>query len=178
MGGAGAQALAFLVDTLGGFFGALFLLRFFMQARRVSFANPLGHFVIQLSNWAVLPLRRLIPGLGGFDWASLVAALLLEIVQLVATLGLAGVLPAVSPVFLVLGALLGLVRLAVRLSMVALIVMAVLSWVNPYSPLSGPLNQLTRPILAPIQRLIPPIAGIDLAPLIALLLLQLLLIFL
>ena len=69
------QAITFLLDAVASFFCTLFLLRFMMQAMRVSFAGQIGDFVVKLTNWAIKPLRRFIPGLGGFDWASLLAAL-------------------------------------------------------------------------------------------------------
>ena len=73
------QAIVFLVDAVVSFFCTLFLLRFMMQAMRVSFGGQIGDFVVKLTNWAVKPLRRVIPGAGGFDWASLVAALALQL---------------------------------------------------------------------------------------------------
>ncbi len=181
MGGAPSMALQFLLEAVVGFFSVLFLLRFFMQAGRVSFANQLGGFVMQLTDWAVKPLRRMIPGVGGYDWSSLVVAYLLQLLLLVLLVGMAGGLAAMPPgvwLFLLGKALLELVRQVVYLFTFALIIAAVLSWVNPYSPLAGPVNQLTRPILAPIQRILPPISGIDLAPLLAIVLLQVVLKFL
>ena len=170
------QVVFFLLDAVVSFFCTLFLLRFIMQMARISFAGQLGDFVIKLTNWAVKPLRRVLPGFGGFDWASLVAALGLQLL-------LAGLLIALSPltlasdplglVFVVLlAALRGLLRLAVYLAIGALILQAVLSWVNPYSPIAPTVNQLVRPMLDPIRRFVPTISGIDLSPLVAILLLQ------
>jgi len=173
------EAIFFLVDAVISFFCTLFLLRFMMQMARVSFAGQLGDFVIKLTNWGVKPLRRIVPGVGGVDWASLIAALWLQ-------LALAGVLLALSSVpitadafgtllMILMLAVRALLRLAIYIVIGALILQAVLSWVNPYSPLAGPANQLARPILAPLQRFIPTISGIDLSPLVAILLLNLLL---
>jgi YggT family protein len=152
------QAVIFLLNAVVSFFCTLFLLRFMMQALRVSFGGQLGGFVMALTNWAVKPLRRIIPGIGGFDWASLFAALMLQL--------------------LLAGLLISLLRLAVYILIGALILQAVLSWINPYSPLAAPIYQLTRPLLDPIRRILPSISGIDLSPLVAILLLQALLIFL
>ena len=176
------QAGAFLIDAVVSFFCTLFLLRFMMQALRVSFSGQIGDFVVRLTNWAVKPLRRVIPGVGGLDWASLVAALGLQLLLSVLLLGLAG--PAVhadggTVVLMVLWfALRALLRLAIYIVIAALILQAVLSWVNPYSPLAAPAHQLTRPLLDPLRRVIPLISGIDLSPLVAILLLQALLMFL
>ena len=84
------QVLIFLVDAVVSFFCTLFLLRFLMQVTRVSFAGQFGDFVVKLTNWAVKPLRRVIPGIGGMDWASLVAALALQILLSALVVGLAG----------------------------------------------------------------------------------------
>lgn len=170
------QVVIFLLDAVVSFFCTLFLLRFMMQAMRVSFAGQIGDFVVKLTNWAVKPLRRVIPGAGGFDWASLVAAFALQllftgiVVGTAARFGEVDVM-GVAPMIL-LHAVVSLLRLTVYILIGALILQAVLSWVNPYSPLSAPAHQLTRPILDPIRRILPSISGIDLSPLVAILLLQ------
>lgn len=176
------QALVFLVDAVVSFFCTLFLLRFMMQAMRVSFAGQIGDFVVKLTNWAVKPLRRLIPGLGGFDWASLFAALAIQLLLSALLVGISGqVISAdAGTVALMAGwfAIRTLLRLAVYILIGALILQAVLSWINPYSPLAAPAHQLTRPLLDPIRRIVPAISGIDLSPLVAILLLQAVLMFL
>lgn len=176
------QAIAFLLDAVVGFFSTLFLLRFMMQAMRVSFAGQLGDFVVKLTNWGVKPLRRVIPGVGGMDWASLLAAFGLQLLLILLLFGVSGAGFSTDP-----GSLIGMAlwfalravaRQAVYVLIGALILQAVLSWVNPYSPLSAPAHQLTRPLLDPIRRVIPAISGIDLSPLVAILLLQVVLMFL
>lgn len=176
------QALIFLVDAIVGFFCTLFLLRFLMQLTRVSFAGQFGDFVVKLTNWAVKPLRRVIPGIGGIDWASLVAPLVLQLLLSALLVGLAVPSVAASGGAVALMALTlavrTLLRLAIYIVIVTLILQAVLSWINPHSPLAAPASQLTRPILDPIRRFVPLVSGIDLSPLIAILLLQAVLIFL
>lgn len=176
------QAGLFLLEALTGFLSLALLLRFYMQAFRVSFNNPAGSFVVEVTNWLVRPLRKALPGLLGLDLASLVPAYLLQclFVFLVVWLGSGvdtGSLPTLLPL---LGwrAALATLRLSVYLLIGALLLQAVLSWVSPYSPLSQPVSQLTRPFLRPIQRLLPPIASVDLSPLIAIVLAQLVLMFL
>lgn len=174
--------LVFLIDAVVSFFCTLFLLRFMMQATRVSFSGQFGDFVVKLTNWAVKPLRRVVPGLGGMDLASLVAALGLQLLLSALMFSVAG--PSVAAdggtiaFMAVWFALRTLLRLTVYILIGALILQAVLSWINPYSPLSLPAQQLTRPFLDPIRRIVPPIAAIDLSPLIAILLAQVVLIFL
>lgn len=176
------QAIIFLLDAVVSFFCTLFLLRFMMQAMRVSFAGQIGDFVVKLTNWAVKPLRRVIPGAGGFDWASLIAALALQLLFTGIIVGAAtrfGEVEGAGIVPMILWlAVRSLLRLSVYILIGALVLQAVLSWINPYSPLSAPANQLTRPLLDPIRRIIPTISGIDLSPLVAILLLQAVLMFL
>ena len=177
-----AHAGIFLLDTVIGFLSVALLLRFYMQAFRVSFSNQIGAFVVQLTNWLVKPLRRILPGLYGLDLASLLPVYLLQVVLLLAVFSLRVgmdemLLESLASLLLWQGVLATL-RLSIYILIAALVVQAVLSWINPYSPLSQPVAQLTRPFLFPIQRLVPPIAGIDLSPLIAILLAQVVLMFL
>lgn len=178
------QPVIFLLDAILGFFTLLLLLRFFMQLNRVSFANQIGNFVVQATNWAVKPLRRVLPGVLGLDLASLVPAWLLQclLVALVFALRSTPAGVAIEPTTLVLlvfwQGLVATLRVAIWVFIGALFLQAVLSWVNPFSPLGQPVAQLTRPILQPIQRILPPIANIDLSPLVAILLLQVVLMLL
>ena len=176
------QAIIFLLDAVVSFFCSLFLLRFMMQAMRVSFAGQLGNFVVAITNWAVKPLRRIIPGIGGLDWSSVFVAFVLQLVFAGIVVGVStrfGEVDGLSLAPMILWfAVRGLIRTVVYIFIAAMILQAVLSWVNPYSPLAAPAQQLTRPILDPIRRIIPLISGIDLSPLVAILLLQLLLSFL
>ena len=170
------QAGFFLLKSLAEFLSILLLMRFFMQLFRVSFGNQIGAFVVQLTNWLVLPLRKVVPGVLGLDLSSLLPAYLLQVIVLLAAVALqAG---ADVPIALILfGGLRALLRTSVYLLIGLLIVQAVLSWVNPYSPIGRPINQITQVFLGPIRRIVPPIANIDLSPLVAILLAQVVLIF-
>jgi len=176
------QAAMFVLDALVGFLTLALLLRFYMQAFRVSFGNQVGAFVVQLTNWLVKPLRRVLPSIFGLDLATLLPAYLLQVVLLLAYFAARdalGLMAVDQLLLLVLWqAVVATLRISIYLLIGALIVQALLSWVNPHSPLAYPVAQLTRPFLRPIQRLVPPIANIDLSPLIAILLAQLVLIFL
>ena len=177
-----AQAGLYLLDTVAGFLCGVLLLRFYLQAFRVSFRNQVGSFVVQLTNWLVLPLRRVLPGLFGLDLSCLLPAYLLQALLLLAVIAARGDLSLVDggalAALILWQALLATLRISIYLLIGALILQAVLSWVNNYSPLAQPLAQLTRPFLDPIRRVVPPIAAIDLSPLIAIVLAQLVLIFL
>lgn len=175
------QAALFVLDALAGFLTLALLLRFYMQAFRVSFGNPFGGFVVQLTNWLVKPLRKVLPSVFGLDLATLLPAYLLQVVLLLALFAAGGglALMAADQLLLILWlAVMATLRISIYLLIGALILQALLSWVNPHSLLAYPVGQLTRPLLSPIQRLVPPVANIDLSPLIAILLAQLVLIFL
>ena len=175
------QAVYFLLNAVVSFFCTLFLLRFMLQMARVSFAGQLGDFVVKTTNWAVKPLRRIVPGMGGVDWASLIAALWLQLMLAALVISLSSADLTADSVGMLLMILMlavrGLIRLAIYIVIGALILQAVLSWVNPNSPVAPLVNQLARPILDPIRRFVPTISGIDLSPLVAILLLQVVLMF-
>lgn len=176
------RIILFLADAVLGFFTVLFLLRFYMQLFRVSFGGPLGHFVVSLTNWAVRPLRRFVPGLFGLDLASLLVAFAFQLALFGIAFSLSsryeGIDSGEAWLLFVWAAVLGVARLSIHILIGALILQAVLSWVSPYSPLAPPVNQLTRPFLDPIRRILPPISGIDLSPLVAILLAQVVLMLL
>ena len=170
-----AQIALFILDSVCGFLTLALLVRFAMQWARAPFRNPLGQFIVAVTDWMVRPLRRVIPGLFGLDMASLLLAWLWQVVYQGIALGLSGVLLAVSfaPALVVaLLALLEVAKLGVYLVIGAVLVAAVFSWVNPYAPLADVFNTLTRPLLRPFRRFIPPVGGVDLSPLALLLLLQ------
>ena len=175
------QAVLLIVDSLAGFFSTLLLLRFFMQAFRVPFGNPVGDFVLRLTGWLVLPLRRFMPSVSGYDIASLAGAYLLQVLFLAVAIllhsGPESFGTGTALLILSRGAL-AVVRIAIYLVIGLLVAQAVLSWINPYSPLRAPIARITDPLLRPLRRIIPPISNIDLTPLIAILLAQVILIFL
>lgn len=164
------QILTFLLDVVGGLFTGACLLRLYMQQQRIGFANPLGQLVFALSDWLVLALRRVIVPLGRLDSSSLVAALLLQLLQYLLLWLLLGA--AVPLMWVPLLALLGLVRVALTGLTGLFLIYALLSWVPARSPLTEVIARLAEPLLRPLRRLLPRIGGIDLSPLLALVLLQ------
>ena len=177
-----AQAGLFILNTAFGLLSGLLLLRFFMQAFRAPFHNQLGAFVLQTTNWLILPLRKVLPGIFGLDLASVLAAYLLQALLVFSIFLLAPGIGVMNPGGMVgiifWAALLATLRISIYLLIGALIIQAILSWVSPYSPLMPLASQLTRPFTNPIRRVVPPIANIDLSPLIAIVLAHLVLIFL
>jgi YggT family protein len=142
------------------------LLRFILQVVRADFYNPITQFLVRATNPLVIPLRRIIPGLGGFDLATLVLALVLQIAAIV-TLLLVNGQGFPNPVQLVLWAALGLVGLLVYIYFFAILGMIILSWVAAGSghPAIYLLYQITEPVMAPFRRLLPSMGGLDLSPL-------------
>ncbi|MDR0577793.1 MAG: YggT family protein [Candidatus Accumulibacter sp.] len=174
------KVVQLIANTCGAFFTVLLLMRFFMQWFRAPFDDPIGGFVLHLTNWMVLPLRRIVPAIRGFDSASLLAAWLLQTALLALLVALSsfydlfqiGTLLAIAA-----NGLLVLARMTLYLFILLLIAQAMLSWFNPRAPLNRLVGQMTAPILRPLRRIVPPISGIDLTPLIAILLAQIILIF-
>lgn len=169
------QTILWLLDVVCGFFSFALLARFLMQWTRAPFRNPLGQFVVAVTDWMLRPLRRLIPGLFGLDVASLLLAWLWQAVYLGVALGATGTLVAVSPAPIFTVALLAVVetvKTGFHLMIGAVLVSAILSWINPHAPAADVLQAVSRPLLQPFRRLIPPLGGIDLSPLALLLLLQ------
>ena len=168
------QIVHFLVETLAAFFVYLLLARFHFQWLRVPFRNQIGEFVVVTTNWIVQPARRLIPPLAGLDLASVVAAWLLQLIALVLLAALSRPAPGIAALAVV--ALIDLLRFSVYILSFAVVVQAILSWVNPETPLGPVFDALTRPFLRPLRRVLPPIANVDLSPLVLLIVLQVLLI--
>jgi len=173
-----AQALRFLVDTAFGIVAYAFLLRFTMQWLRVPFRNPLGQAVVALTDWAVKPVRRVVPGYKGLDGSTLLLAWVAQFAWLVTLelLGGRGAFDGATAMTLALLACVELVKATLWLLIIVVFAQAILSWTAPDGPFAGVLNALTFRFLAPIRRRVPPLGGtLDLSPLILIVALQLLL---
>ncbi len=174
------DAVQFLLRTAFDLIACALFLRFWMQWVRVPFHNPFAQFVLRVTDFAVRPLRRVIPGFFGLDWASLIPFYLAELLSVLGSQWLQGYPFAVAgaavlPAFLLLALAVAL-RLALYLLIGFVLLQAVLSWVNPFSPHAPLVYALARPVLKPFQKLVPPIGGVDLTPMVALIVVQLLLI--
>lgn len=173
------EALQFLLKAVIDLFVLAALVRFFLQYFRAPFRNPLSEFVVALTDFAVKPLRRIIPGWQGLDLASLLLALSLEILLVLILLGLKGVPiwtagPHIIPVVVLL-AIINLLKYCIYLIIAAVFIQAILSWVNPYSPFSSVLESITRPFMRPLRKLVPMVGRVDLSPLVLFLICQLIL---
>ena len=167
------QIIFLLLEVVTGVLGGACLLRMYMQQQRIPMSarsgNPLGRFVFALTDWLVLPLRRVVPPLGRWDMASLVATFLLELTQF-SLLWLIGTGGSYITVLILAG--FGVVRLAISGLTGLIIVYAILSWVQTQTVLSDVIERLCAPPLLPIRRILPLVGGVDLSPLVLLLLLQ------
>jgi len=171
------QAIAFVVDALFHLFILAALVRFWMQVLKAPSRNPIAQFTMALTDFAVKPLRRVIPGLFGLDLASLAVAwaaefLLQSILLLLENAPLANN-PEVLTIVLFF-AFVKLIRLSIYIVMGAVLIQALLSWVNPYHPVAPFFDALTRPFLRPFQKAVPPIGGVDITPVLVLIAGQLL----
>ena len=165
------QIASFLLDVAGGLLTGACLLRLYMQWQRIPFSNPVGGLVFALTDWLIMPLRRVIPPVGRWDVSSLVAAALLQLAQYFLLTLLLGAASAWA--WLPWLALFGLARVAVSGLIGLLIVYAVLSWIQGgRSPLADVIARLCEPVLRPFRRVIPLMGGFDLSPLVALVVLQ------
>jgi YggT family protein len=173
-GGYFGEAFIFLVRTIFDLCILAVALRFLLQLVRADFYNPISQFLVKVTNPLLRPLRRVIPGFGGVDWASLVLMLVLKAgeISLITLIG-SGRIPALTG--LLIFSLAQLLNLFVYIFIVAILVQVILSWVNPggYSPSTVILYRLTEPLLRPARQLLPPIGGLDLSPIIVLVVLQL-----
>ena len=161
--------LTLIVDSVAAVLGGVLLLRFWMQVVRVRPPSSLGQFTFQLTDWLVRPLRRLLPGVGGYDWASLIGAFVVIIVAVAIDLAL---FSRLVPQYLVLLAILRFVEWVFYGFMGLIILEAIFSWVNPHAPLAPFVQALNEPLLRPLRRIIPLVGRVDLSPLAALILLQ------
>lgn len=172
----GGNILLFVLDAVIGFVAVLLLGRAYMQWARVSLRNDLGHFVTALTDWLVLPLRRVLPSVLGLDLASVLPAWLLQSLLALAEFWMRGFgfgeSGAVAAMAILAIGFIETVRLFVFLIFGIVLITAIMSWIGPGSPLAPTLNALARPFLKPIRRIVPTISNIDLSPLVLLLLLQ------
>jgi YggT family protein len=173
------NALIFLIQTASGLFVVALLLRFYMQWVRAPYRNPLSEFLQALTDFMVRPARRVVPGLWGLDLATLVLAWLIQLAEIVIVMQLrgheSGPDAGVTLAWVTLLALVVVAKVGLYVLLVIIVMQVVLSWLAPQSPVMPLLNSLTRPMLRLFQRRIPPVGNVDLSPLFALVVIQLLL---
>lgn len=159
------EIVVYLIQTLLSLYLVAMLLRFLLQLVRADFYNPISQFLVKITNPLVLPLRRIIPGYAGLDIASLLLALVLQLLAIIALLALHGLgLPNIG--LLLLWSALGIIGLLVNIYFFALLAMIILSWIAPGSghPAIYLLHQITEPVMAPLRKVLPPMGGMDFSP--------------
>ncbi|ALS99587.1 YggT family protein [Lacimicrobium alkaliphilum] len=166
------NSIHFLVSVLFNLYLMVVLLRLWLQLVRADFYNPFSQFVVKATQPIVAPLRRILPSLGSLDTATLVLAILVAMAKVVVlTLMLGG--GGFNPLSVFTTSLLIVVKESLSLMFWVLILRAILSWISQgRNPMELVLHQLTEPFLAPIRRIIPPIGGLDLSVLVAIIALQ------
>jgi YggT family protein len=165
--------LEFLIITLFSLYILAVMLRFLLALVRADFYNPVSQFLVKVTNPLLVPLRRVIPATGKVDSSSLVLMLLLQMTSLFLVVLLRGKqLSLISLLVLSVAELLGLL---LNVFLFAILIQVILSWINPgtYNPAVSLLYSITEPVLRPCRRLLPPISGMDLSPIIALIGIQL-----
>ncbi|SEM81309.1 YggT family protein [Pseudomonas sp. ok272] len=168
------DAAIFIIKTLGSLYLLIVMLRFILQVVRANFYNPLCQFIVKATQPLLKPLRRVIPSMFGLDMSSLVLALLVQMVLVAVILALKGVI--VDWVLLVPWSLIAIFSLFLNVLFYAMIISVILSWVAPGSQNPGAelVQQITEPVLAPFRRIIPNLGGLDISPIFAFIVIQLL----
>ncbi len=174
------NGLLFLLNTLLGLLTLAFLLRFYFQLTKVSFQQPAAQMIVTLTNFAVKPVRRIVPSLGKLDISTLLLAYITQLILTVSSLWLKGfpLLIAGNNTWLAILAIafVNVISMSITIFMYAMLIQAILSWVNPYTPIAPILNNLTNPILRVLRKFIPSAGNVDLSPLVFIITAQLLLI--
>ncbi len=172
------QTLIYVLQTVFGGFVLAVLTRFYAQALHAPFRNPLAQFIVALTDWAVKPLRRVVPAVMGLDTSSFLLAWVAQILLWSLVVALLGLVAGAQPLFwpvLAVYALIQVLKLSIYLLMGVVIIDAVLSWVSPYHPMRPFFDALSRPFMRPLRHIVPLIGGVDLSPLVLWILLQILL---
>lgn len=178
MNGTGTNALSYLIGTLIDLYVAAVLLRLLLQWVRADFYNPLCQFLVKVTNPVLVPLRRVIPSIRRLDTASIVLMLALEIIS-VWIISLIGSNAMTFQQIIAFSAIKLVMTLLVTYFFL-IIVAVIVSWIGQrmHHPAIPLVYQLTEPVLKPFRRIIPPIAGIDLSPLFALIAIRFLILLL
>jgi len=164
----------FLIETLVGLVLLVIMLRFILQLVRADFRNPVSQFIVKVTNPMLVPMRRFIPGVAGMDMSSIVLLILIQYAELYLIVLINGAQFFALGMFVIaLGKLIGL---AITVLTFSILIQVVLSWVNPgaYNPVIGLLYSINEPVLGRARKIIPPIHGFDLSPIVAMIFLQLL----
>lgn len=165
------NAVIFLVDTLFGLYLMVVLLRLWLQLAQADFYNPFSQFIVKATHPVVGPLRRIIPSIGRLDTATLLFAFIVAIAKII-VLSLISYGGLANPVAILVSSVYVIVGESFRLILYVLIIRAILSWVSQgQNPIEYLMQQLTEPLISPVRKIIPPMGGLDLSPMVVIILL-------
>ncbi len=166
MGSTGAQIGLLLINTIAGFYLFIVVLRFMLQAVRADFNNPISQFVIKATSPVLIPIRKMVPGFGGYDIASLVLLVIVEIIAISISTVLVGW--PIDVASIAVWAMLGSIGLFLKLYFWGLLITIIASWVAPQSsnPALVLLRQIIDPVMEPIRKKMPDMGGLDLSPMV------------
>jgi YggT family protein len=169
-----STAAVYILQTIGSLYLLIVLLRFILQLVKADFYNPLCQFIVRATHPLLKPLRKVIPSFAGLDIASLVLAILVQLVLMALVLLLMGN-GIGDPLLLLVWSIIGVTALFLKVFFFALIISVILSWVAQGSrnPAAELVSQICEPLLAPIRRVLPGMGGLDLSPIVAFLILNL-----
>lgn len=170
-----AQILITTLQIVSTFYLTIVLLRFLLQVARADFYNPISQFVVKATNPPLRPLRKIIPGLGGFDGASLILAIIVQMLAFILILfALNGGMPAINPVTLLAWSVITVLGLIVKIYFWSVIAVVVVSWIAPGShhPAIQLVAQITEPVMRPVRNVMPSLGGLDLSPIVVFLILN------
>jgi YggT family protein len=170
-----ADILITILLIASTFYLTIVLLRFLLQLARADFYNPISQFVVKITNPLLRPVRKIVPGWGGVDGASLVLAIIIQAITFFLILiALNGGIPAINPLTLLVWAVLNVLDLVVKIYFWSVIAVVVVSWIAPGSshPAIQLVAQITEPIMRPVRNIIPSMGGLDLSPIVVFLILQ------
>jgi YggT family protein len=175
MGSSFTEIGLMVVNTISGLFLFVVVLRFLLQAVKADFYNPISQFIVKVTNPLLLPVRKVVPGFGGFDVASLVLAVIVQLLTICVTLALIGYWP-LPYLNVAIWSVLGTVGIFLDLYFWGLLAIIIISWIAPHNPNPAIelLKQIIEPIMKPIRDRMPDMGGIDLSPIIVILLIRVL----
>ena len=173
MGGHVGNAATFLIETLFGIYILIVMLRLLLQWAGADFYNPLSQFIVKATQPVLAPMRTALPSVGGIDLACVVLLVVLQLAELLLVTGLLG--HRVAVIALLVLSVAEIVQLAIYVFLFSILIQVIMSWINPgsYNPLLGVLHSLNEPLLGPARRIVPPIGGLDLSPIVVMVALQL-----
>lgn len=166
------QALYFIIKTLVQLYVLLLLLRFWLPWLRADFRNPVAQGILRFTSPLVVPLRRFLPSVRHIDTATILVAFALQYVTFLILLAITG--RQVDALTVAVVSVIELGILSLNLFFFAVLIRIILSWISPhsYNPITALLTTLSEPVLRPFRRVIPPLGGLDISPIFALVLLQ------